>query len=245
MASSPTQKVRSNRCFAVAHIGQRTDDARRAARATGNHGGLVAALVRMSSQQIDLVAAVGALRQAAQVVLTAQDDVPTAKKLLGDALVRIDAAPTVTPAQKEQVRRALGQVLVPLFDFGPSEGNTSFAQELAQRAIHEADLTGTHAADMQVHLGQEALSAGKSDDAIRFFDAALSASPGLLEPTLALLELLGPSGNHARIDDLIEAALKATSTGKAFCPMQSGRDFCANKQRHGKSWDGSTERWAR
>ena len=185
---------------------------------TGNHGGLVAALVRMSSQQIDLVAAVGALRQAAQVALTAQDDVPAAKKLLGDALVRIDAAPTVTPAQKEQVRRALGQVLVPLFDLARREGNTSFAQELAQRAIHEADLTGTHAADMQVHLGQEALSAGKSDDAIRFFDAALSASPGLLEPTLALLELLGPSGNHARIDDLIEAALKATSTGESILP---------------------------
>ncbi|MBL9040427.1 MAG: hypothetical protein JNM83_02435 [Myxococcales bacterium] len=185
---------------------------------TANHSGLVAALVRLSSQQTDLEAAVGSLKQAAQVTLATQDDTEAAEKLLGEALQRVDAAPAVTPAQKELVRRALGQVLVPLFELARQKGRTEEAQALAQRAIREAELIGNRAAELQVHLGQEALAAGKTDEAIGFFDAALTASPGLLEPTLALLELLGPSGNHARIDQLIEATLSTVAAGESILP---------------------------
>jgi tetratricopeptide (TPR) repeat protein len=185
---------------------------------TANHSGLVAALVRLSSQQTDLEAAVGALKQAAQVTLATQDDTEAAEKLLSEALQRVDAAPAVTPAQKELVRRALGQVLVPLFELARQKGRTEEAQALAQRAIREAELIGNRAAELQVHLGQEALATGKTDEAIGFFDAALTASPGLLEPTLALLELLGPSGNHARIDQLIEATLSTVAAGESILP---------------------------
>jgi tetratricopeptide (TPR) repeat protein len=128
---------------------------------TANHSGLVAALVRLSSQQTDLEAAVGALKQAAQVTLATQDDTEAAEKLLSEALQRVDAAPAVTPAQKELVRRALGQVLVPLFELARQKGRTEEAQALAQRAIREAELIGNRAAELQVHLGQEALATGR------------------------------------------------------------------------------------
>ncbi len=183
-----------------------------------NHSSLVAALVRLSSQQTDLEAAVAALRQAAQVAMAAQEDIATAQKLLGDALLRVDAAPTVTPAQKTLVRRVLGQVLVPLFELARRQGNSEEAQALAQRAIHEAELIGSRAAELQVHLGHRALAEGKTDDAVRFFEAALASSPGLLEPTLALLDLLGPSGAHARIDQLISATLSTEVSSESILP---------------------------
>ena len=185
---------------------------------SGNHTGLVAALQRLSSQQNDLEAAVAALRQAAQITLAAQEDTEGAKRLLRDALTRVDAAPTVTPAQKALVRRALGQVLVSLFELAQREGNVDEAQALAQRAIHEADLVGSRAADLQVHLGHKALSEGKTDEAIRFYDAALAASPGLLEPTLSLLDLLSSSTDQARIDQLIESALTTAATTNSLLP---------------------------
>ncbi|MBL8635696.1 MAG: hypothetical protein JNM40_20895 [Myxococcales bacterium] len=184
----------------------------------GNHTGLVAALQRLSSQQSDLEAAVAALRQAAQITLAAQEDLDGAKRLLHEALTRVDAAPTVTPAQKALVRRALGNVLVPLFELAQREGRDDEAQSLAQRAIHEAELVGSRAAELQVHLGHKALSEGKTNEAIRFYDAALAASPGLLEPTLSLLELLSSSGDHARIDQLIESALTAAVTTNSLLP---------------------------
>ena len=183
-----------------------------------NHSSLVAALVRLSSQQTDLEAAVAALRQAAQVSMAAQEDIATAQKLLGEALLRVDAAPTVTPAQKTLVRRVLGQVLVPLFELARRQGNSEEAQALAQRAIHDAELIGSRAAELQVHLGHKALAEGNTDDAIRFFEAALASSPGLLEPTLALLELLAPSGAHARIDQLISTTLSTEVSSESILP---------------------------
>lgn len=185
---------------------------------TANHTGLVAALSKLASQQTDLESAVSALRQAAQVALAAADDPTTANKLLTDGLAKVDAAPKVTPVQKDAARRALSQVLVPLFDLARREGNAVLANTLAQRAIAEADLVGHSAADLQVYLGQQALATGNTQEAIRLFDEALKSSPGLLEPTLALVELLPPLGEHARISELVDAALAASSTGETLLP---------------------------
>jgi len=190
---------------------------------TANHTGLIAALVRLSSQQTDLEAAVAALQQAAQVSLTEQSDSAAANRLLGEALARVDAAAKDTPEQQALVRRALGQVLAPLFELAHREGRTQDAQALAQRAIHEAELVGSRAAELQVHLGQQARSAGQPEAAIRFFQAALLSSPGLLEPTLALLELLPSDSDQARIDQLIESALSANHDEAVLAPPQRAK----------------------
>lgn len=184
---------------------------------TANQAGLVSALTRLAEVCADLEAAVLALRQAAQVALGVQDDVATAKKLLGEALLRVDAAPKVTPAQKELVRRALGLVLVPMFELAQREQNEADAQLFARRAIDEAELSGNRAAGLQVFLGQQALSSGQTTEAIRLFDQALQLAPGALEPTLALIDLLTP-GESARISTLIDAVLDSVAAGETVLP---------------------------
>lgn len=184
---------------------------------TGNFAGQAAALGRLASHETELDEAVAALRQAAQLTQDALGDVEGARRLLLAALSRVEtaaAAATQSPDEHAAVQRALCTVLLPLFDLAHKEGDTVGAMSYGRRAIETEAVPAGRAAELHNFLGQAALHTGSTFDAIHHFESALRSEPGQLEPTRALVTLLYPAGEFARIDLLITQALSAADGGE-------------------------------
>lgn len=184
---------------------------------TGNHAGQAAALARLASHETELDEAVAALRQAAQLTQDTLGDVEGARRLLLSALARAEmaaAAAADSPEQHAAAQRALCTVLLPLFDLARKEGDTVGAMSYGRRAIETEVVPAGRAAELHNVLGQAALANGSTFDAIHHFESALRTEPGQLEPTRALVELLYPAGEFARIDTLVAQVLAAADAGE-------------------------------
>jgi tetratricopeptide (TPR) repeat protein len=184
---------------------------------TGNHAGQAAALARLASHEPELEEAVAALRQAAQLTQDALGDVEGARRLLLVALSRAEtaaAAATDSPQHHAAAQQALCTVLLPLFDLAHKEGDNVGAMSYGRRAIETEAVPAGRAAELHNFLGQAALATGSTFDAIHHFESALRAEPGQLEPTRALVELLYPAGEFARIDTLVAQVLSAADGGE-------------------------------
>lgn len=166
-------------------------------RRAGNATAEVRALTRLAAQETDPERAVRARLQAAEVTQRALADLPAARELLTEAL---------------QAAEGLGaglnaEVLAAFFELERQSGASEAAAELARRAVATQAVPAAQAAGLHDFLGQLAASSGQLEEAQAHFEAALAACPGLLSPTRALIDLLQPSGEYERIDQLIEQAL--------------------------------------
>lgn len=185
---------------------------------TGNHAGQAAALSRLASQETELEEAVVALRQAAQITQDALGDVEGARRLLLTALSRVENAAAAANENADAhaaAQRALCTVLLPLFDLARKEGDSVGAMSYGRRAIETGAVPAGREAELHNFLGQAALATGSTFDAIHHFESALRSEPGQLEPTRALVELLYPAGEFARIDTLIAQVLTAADDGES------------------------------
>ena len=168
---------------------------------TGNAAAEAKALSRLSAEELDAPRAVRAKLQAAAVTQRALQNLEGARALLFEALAQLGKI-------EEPGRQDLdAEVLVALFALERQAGASEAAADYARRALATNQVTPEAAAELYDHLGQLALQKGHNDEARAHFEAAVAARPGLVSPTRALIELLQPSGDYARIDQLIEKAL--------------------------------------
>jgi tetratricopeptide (TPR) repeat protein len=169
-------------------------------RKSGNAAAEVKTLVRLSEHEPDPPRAVRAKLQAAALLKRALNDTDGARALLTRALSRLDA---------QKAPAAEAEVLVALFDLEreAGTGSSDASADYARRALATQAVPPEYAAELHDYLGQRALSTGQREEARQQFEAALSKKPGLLYPTRALVDLLQPTGDYARIDQLIAQAL--------------------------------------
>ncbi|HPH26046.1 MAG TPA: hypothetical protein PLA87_04290 [Pseudomonadota bacterium] len=183
---------------------------------TNNPAGQVAALTRVAALEPELDQAVATMRQAASVMQESLGDMEGARKLLLSALERTElaAGSSSEPADFEVTQRALAEVLLPLFDLAQKDGDSVAALSYGRRALETGAVPTARATAVHNVLGQAALAAGDTFDAMTHFESSLRALPGQLAPTLALVELLSPAGEHMRVDTVVTEALQAADKGE-------------------------------
>ena len=232
----------------IGHTGRARDTKGRVSRVAELHREAPAEIGACFARIAALVdEAVAALRQAAQITQDALGDVEGARRLLLAALSRVEtaaAATTQSPDEHAAVQRALCTVLLPLFDLAHKEGDTVGAMSYGRRAIETEAVPAGRAAELHNFLGQAALATGSTFDAIHHFESALRSEPGQLEPTRALVALLYPAGEFARIDLLITQALSAADGGEIS--LQDGeRAGLLRQQAEARDAETALAKWKR
>lgn len=184
---------------------------------TKNYPAQVAVLDRLAAQQTELEPAVSTLLKAADVTRRALHDESGARRLLLEALGRLESS-KVADAIQAKVR---AQVLAPLFELARQDGDIDGAADYARQAIATGTVESEPAAALHAFLGKYSLDDDQPEAARRHFEASLKARPGQLEPTQALLAILQPAGEFARMEPLIGQALAAADAGDfALAPTE-------------------------
>jgi len=172
-------------------------------RRAGNAAAEARALVRLAERESDPQAMVAAQLQAAAVMQRGLGDTTGARALLNEALSRL------AEQSDAGTLGAQAEVLVALFHLERQAEDGEAAADYARRALDTQAVSLEHAAELHEHLGHLALHAQLHEAAQQHFEAAIAFRPGLLGATRALIDLLQPTGDYVRIDQLIAAALSA------------------------------------
>ncbi len=174
-------------------------------RRSGNKAAEAQTLIRLAEIAASKEQAVNAELQAAAVLVDSLNDLAAARRLLLQALSRLDNADAATLFDLH------ADVLFALFLLEQKTDDKAAAAKYAQRALSTARLSASRVAQMHEYLGHLALGSSRRDVAQQHFEAALLAQPGMLGPTHALIDLWQPRGDYERIDALVEQALNAAT----------------------------------